>query len=55
MIIHGVCAPGKDHGYNDPAHVDALLDQMQKTLQLIKPTAQLVVVVGCATSPSCLP
>ena len=55
VIIHGVCAPGKDHGYNDPAHVDALLDQMQKTLQLIKPTAQLVVVVGCATSPSCLP
>ena len=52
VIIHGLCAPGKDRGYNDPAHVDALLDKMQNTLQL-QPTAQLVV-VGCATSP-CLP
>ena len=52
VIIHGLCAPGKDRGYNDPAHVDALLDQMQKTLRL-KPKTQLVV-VGCATSP-CLP
>ena len=48
VIIHGLCAPGKDRGYNDPAHVDALLDKMQNTLQL-QPTAQLVV-VGCATS-----
>ena len=52
MIIHGLCAPGNDYGYNDLAHVDALLDKMQNTLQL-QPTAQLIV-VGCATSP-CLP
>jgi chemotaxis protein histidine kinase CheA len=52
VIIHGLCAPGKDYGYNDPAHVDALLNKMQNTLQL-QPTAQLIV-VGCATSP-CLP
>ena len=52
VIIHGLCAPGKDYGYNDPAHVDALLNKMQNTL-LLQPTAQLIV-VGCATSP-CLP
>jgi hypothetical protein len=52
VIIHGLCAPGKDYGYNHPAHVDALLNKMQNTL-LLQPTAQLIV-VGCATSP-CLP